>query len=73
MSDVTILPGLYKIMVTEDGVDTWARYYDNAVEAVSEYAKFKDYGLADWERIVTLESPDGSKTVKRFTRIGVVQ
>ena len=73
MSDVTILPGLYRITVENDGEVSWVRYYDTALEAAESYVKFVDHGMADWERIVTLQSPDGSKRTKRFTRIGVVQ
>ena len=73
MSEVIALPGLYKITVENDGEVSWIKYYDTALEAVKTYAQFVDHGMAEWERIVTLESPDGTRNTKRLTRIWVVQ
>lgn len=73
MSEVIALPGLYKITVENDGYVTWIRYYDTALEAAEVYVKFVDHGMAEWERVITLESPDGSKRTKRLSRIGAVQ
>lgn len=73
MSKVIALPGLYKITVENDGEVSWIRYYDTALEAAEVYVKFVDHGMAEWERVVTLESPDGSSRTKRLTRIGVAQ
>ena len=73
MSEVIALPGLYKITVENDGEVSWIRYYDTALEAAETYVQFTDHGMAEWERVVTLESPDGSSRTKRLTRIGVAQ
>jgi hypothetical protein len=68
-----ILPGLYSISVVNDGEMVWKKYYETALEAVRDYTKFVDHGDADWERVVTLENPDGSSVSKTFSRIGVVK
>jgi hypothetical protein len=67
------LPGLYSISVANDGETVWKKYYEIALEATQDYVKFVDHGDADWERVIVLESPDGSKRTKRFSRIGVVK
>ena len=73
MTKVVPLPGLYSITVEEDGEMIWKAYYETALEAAQDFVKFKDHGMADWERVVTLEDPDYNKTVKRFSRIGVTK
>ena len=51
----------------------WKAYYETALEAAQDFVKFKDRGMAYWERVVTLEDPDYNKTVKQFSRIGVTK
>jgi hypothetical protein len=65
------LPGLHSISVANDGEVVWKKFYDTALEAAQDFVKFVDHGDSDWERVVTLEKPDGSKIVKTFSRIGV--
>ena len=69
MTKTEVLPGLYTITVSEDGGVVWKSYYETALKAVEDYVKFTDYGSADWERVIVLESPDGQKQSKRFSRI----
>jgi hypothetical protein len=71
MAKTESLPGLYTIIVAEDDAVVWKAYYETALEAAQDFLKFRDHGTADWELVVTLEDPEGNKTVKRFSRIGV--
>jgi hypothetical protein len=73
MTEIIVLPGLYSILVANDGEMVWKKYYETALEAAQDYTKFVDHGDADWERVVTLENPDGSSVSKTFSRIGVVK
>ena len=73
MTKVIALPGLHAISVSNDGEMVWKKYYDTALEAAQDYVKFVDHGDADWERVVTLEKPDGSTITKTFSRIGVAK
>jgi hypothetical protein len=59
--------GLYKITVEVDGEITWAKYFEYALDAAETFMKFTDSGDARYERIVTLDSPDGSRRTKVFT------
>ena len=71
MAKIIELPGLHSISVANDGQVVWKKFYDTALDAAQDYVKFVDHGDADWERVVTLEKPDGSKIVKTFSRIGL--
>jgi len=71
MAKIIPLPGLHSISVANDGEVVWKKFYETALEAAEDFVKFVDHGDADWERVVTLEKPDGSKIVKTFSRIGV--
>lgn len=73
MTQIIELPGLHSISVANDGEVVWKKYYDTALEAAQDYVKFVDHGDADWERVVTLEKPDGSTIVKTFSRIGLAK
>jgi hypothetical protein len=71
MAKIIPLSGLHSISVANDGEVVWKKFYETALEAAEDFVKFVDHGDADWERVVTLEKPDGSKIVKTFSRIGV--
>jgi len=73
MAKIIELPGLHSISVANDGQIVWKKYYDTALDAAQDYVKFVDHGDADWERVVTLEKPDGSTLVKTFSRIGLAK
>jgi len=65
--------GLYTIREYLDGEITWQKFYENAIEAANDYAKFVDHGMASFERTITLEHPNGALLTKRFTTIGVAK
>ena len=65
--------GLHSITVYEDGGIVWKNYYDTALEAAQDFVKFTDHGMADWERVIILETPEGSKRMKRYSRIEVIK
>jgi hypothetical protein len=73
MAKIIALPKLHAISVANDGEVVWKKYYDTALEAAQDFVKFVDHGDADWERVVTLEKPDGSTIVKTFSRIGLAK
>jgi hypothetical protein len=73
METITTAEGLYKITVTMDGEITWVKYFEYALDAAETFLTFVDHGMAKYERIVELESPDGSKRTKRFSTIAVAQ
>ena len=70
---VTTDEGLYKITVTMDGEITWAKYFEYALDAAEVFLTFVDHGMAKYERVVELQSPDGSVRTKRFSTIAVTQ
>lgn len=71
MTEIIVVPGLCTIREYLDGLLTWQKFYEDPVEAASDYAKFVDHGTASFERVVTLEKPDGSQLTKTFSTIGV--
>jgi hypothetical protein len=56
----------YVLMVIADGVQEWAKHYDNAVDAVTAYNKFIDHGTCVHERVVSLVEPNGKFYSKIF-------
>jgi hypothetical protein len=58
---------MYKITAEEDGQITWTQSYQDCVSAVHAFDQFKDYGVAKYERIITLIEPSGQRIVKTFT------
>ena len=48
----------------------WIGRYDNALEAVSTYLSFTDWGLANEYSIVNLSEPNGKMHTKIFYREG---
>ena len=56
----------YTVVVITDGEKTWAKNYDNAVDAVNSYNKFIDHGTCVSERVVSLVEPSGKLHSKVF-------
>jgi hypothetical protein len=65
---------LYSITCTYDGDKSphWIGRYDNALDAVSEFNKFVDYGLASEYSTVNLSEPNGKMHTKIFYANGTV-
>jgi hypothetical protein len=61
-----IMGATYVLMVIADGVQEWAKHYDNAVDAVTAYNKFMDHGTCVHERVVSLVEPNGKFHSKIF-------
>ena len=58
---------MYKITAEEDGQVTWVQKYPDCVSAVHDFDKFKDSGMAKYDRTITLTEPSGQQIVKIFT------
>jgi hypothetical protein len=65
---------LYSVTCTYDGDKSphWIGRYDNALDAVSEFNKFVDYGLASEYSTVNLSEPNGKMHTKIFYTNGTV-
>jgi hypothetical protein len=65
---------LYSVTCTYDGDKSphWIGRYDNALDAVSEFNKFVDYGLASEYSTVNLSEPNGKMHTKIFYANGTV-
>jgi hypothetical protein len=65
---------LYSVTCTYDGDKSphWIGRYDNALDAVSEFNKFVDYGLASEYSTVNLSEPNGKMHTKVFYTNGTV-
>lgn len=65
---------LYSVTCTYDGDKSphWIGRYDNALDAVSEFNKFVDYGLASQYSTVNLSEPNGKMHTKVFYANGTV-
>jgi hypothetical protein len=65
---------LYSVTCTYDGDKSphWIGRYDNAFDAVSEFNKFVDYGLASEYATVNLSEPNGKMHTKIFYANGTV-
>jgi hypothetical protein len=65
---------LYSVTCTYDGDKSphWIGRYDNALDAVSEFNKFVDYGLANKYSTVNLSEPNGKMHTKVFYANGTV-
>jgi hypothetical protein len=65
---------LYSVTCTYDGDKSphWIGRYDNALDAVSEFNKFVDYGLASEYSTVNLSEPNGKMHTKVFYADGTV-
>jgi hypothetical protein len=59
---------MFKIKVYEDGVDVFESSYNDLGQAIEYYAKYRDRGMANQERLVALINPDGDVIVKKSLR-----
>ena len=59
---------MFKVKVYEDGVEVFETSYTDLGQAITDYAKYKDRGMADQERLVALINPDGDVIVKKSLR-----
>jgi hypothetical protein len=64
----------YSVTCTYDGDKSphWIGRYDNALEAVNNFNKFIDYGLASEYSTVNLSEPSGKMHTKIFYTNGTV-
>lgn len=56
----------YTIIAITDGKETWKKSYNNCVDAVHEFDKFKDHGTCVFDYTITLVEPDGKLNTKTF-------
>jgi hypothetical protein len=65
---------LYAVTATYDGDRSphWIGRYDNALDAVSEFNKFIDYGRASEYATINLSEPSGKMHTKIFYANGQV-
>ena len=64
---------LYAVTCSYDGqAPHWTGRYDNALDAVSTYLKFTDWGLAKEYSTVNLSEPSGKMHTKNFYKTGKV-
>jgi hypothetical protein len=59
---------MFKIVVYNDGVEVFESKYNDLGQAIENYARYKDRGMADQERLVALINPDGDVIVKKSLR-----
>ena len=57
---------VYSVVAITDGVKTWAKNYDNAIDAVNAYNSFRDHGFCTQEYVITLVEPNGKMHTKVF-------
>ena len=62
----------YAVTVTYDSAPKpiWAKLYNNALEAVTEFNKIVDWGFADEYSTVNLSEPSGKMHTRTFYREG---
>lgn len=61
----------YTIIVIDDGRESWQQHYDNCIDAVDNFYKFTDHGVAEVDRTVTLIEPNNKLHTKTFIRPGL--
>lgn len=59
---------VFKLQVIEDGVIVYTRIFTNALEAVTMFNTFIDYGTCKYSREVVLLEPSGEMHGKVFDR-----
>ena len=59
---------MFKIVVYNDGVEVFEAKYNDLGQAIENYARYKDRGMANSERLVALINPDGDVIVKKSLR-----
>ena len=58
----------FKIKVYEDSEEVFLQRYTDLGQAIEDYAKFNDRGMAKVERLVALINPNGDVIVKKSLR-----
>jgi len=59
---------MFKVKVYEDGLEVYESKYNNLGQAIEDYARYRDRGMAEQERLVALINPDGDVIVKKSLR-----
>jgi len=59
---------MFKIVVYNDGVEVFESKYNDLGQAIENYARYKDRGMANSERLVALINPNGDVVVKKSLR-----
>jgi len=59
---------MFKIKVYNDGELEYEKEYNNLGQAIEDYARYKDRGMAKQERLVALVNPNGDVVVKKSLR-----
>ena len=59
---------MFKIRVYEDGTQVYGKEYNDLGQAIEDYARYRDRGMAEQERLVALINPDGDVIVKKSLR-----
>ena len=59
---------MFKIKVYEDGTEVYQKEYNDLGQAIEEYSRYRDRGMANNERLVALINPDGDVIVKKSLR-----
>jgi hypothetical protein len=59
---------MFKIKVYSDGDLDYEKEYNNLGQAIEDYARYRDRGMARQERLVALISPNGDVVVKKSLR-----
>jgi len=59
---------MFKIKVYEDTVEVFESKYNDLGQAIEEYSRYRDRGMANNERLVALINPDGDVIVKKSLR-----
>jgi len=59
---------MFKVKVYEDGLEVYESKYNNLGQAIEDYARYRDRGMAEQERLVALINIDGDVIVKKSLR-----
>ena len=59
---------MFKVKVYEDGLEVYESKYNNLGQAIEDYARYRDRGMAKQERLVALINIDGDVIVKKSLR-----
>ena len=59
---------MFKVKVYEDGLEVYESKYNNLGQAIEDYARYRNRGMAEQERLVALINPDGDVIVKKSLR-----
>jgi len=59
---------MFKVKVYEDGLEVYESKYNNLGQAIEDYARYRNRGMAEQERLVALINIDGDVIVKKSLR-----